>query len=211
MKKFTFALMAFACLCVPTMASTINTTFDAWTLAPVVLGDKQFTYIAGGSNFNNAAMTFTSTVFPTQTVYDLDVDFAPGLTDTTIDLDYSILVLDPLSYISGMGLDAQIGALGTNFDLTKTYYNAPGHVGQIAQLTSLNGGNVSVLGDFGQLVYVHVFSIVPIGNEIDSLRDGYIQSSVPEPTSFLLAGVGVLGLVSLKWVRRRVTAKSDQL
>ncbi|MCY2967442.1 MAG: PEP-CTERM sorting domain-containing protein [Planctomycetota bacterium] len=211
MKKFTFTLMAFACLCVPAAAATINTTFDAWTLAPVVLGDKQFTYIAGGSNFNNAAMTFTSTVFPTQIVHDVDVQFAPGLTNTTIDLDYSILVLNPLFHISGMGLDAQIGALGTNFDLTKTYYNSPGHVGQIAQLTSVNGGNVSILGNFGQLIYVHVTSTVPAGNEIDSFRDGYIQSSVPEPASFLLAGFGVLGLVSLNWVRRRATAKSDRL
>ena len=38
-----------------------STTFNQWETTPVVIGDKLFTYIAGGSNFNDPGLVFSDT------------------------------------------------------------------------------------------------------------------------------------------------------
>ena len=167
-----------------------STTFNQWETTPVVIGDKLFTYIAGGSNFNDPGLVFSDTTYPGQEVYAFNINFNPGITNTTVDLDYSITALNPALQITGLGIDTIIGSLGTNFNLTKTYYSSPGHVDQVAQLVSVNGSNASVTGEFGSLLYVHLVSVIPAGNSLDSIRDGYTQSTVPEPSSLALLFVG---------------------
>lgn len=205
MKRLLLALVAYAGIYGPAQAAII-TDFDNWKVTPIQVGDKLFTYIAGGDNFNDAEVKFTSTVFPTQTTYDMDIIFAPSLNNTMIDLDYSVTVTNPLSHLTGLGVDSQIGSLGTNFNLTKTFYSSPGHVGQVAQLISVNGSNAAVLGNFGQIIYTHVQATVPVGNVIDSFRDEYtqvIESPVPEPSSMALLTCGAIGCALSSWRRRR--------
>jgi hypothetical protein len=205
MKKVLLSFAVFAMMYGSAQAAMIETTFDQWKTTPVVIGDKVFTYVAGGNNFNNADLTFTSIALPTQTVYDFDINFSPSLINTTIDLDYSVSVTDPTEEIIGLGLDSQIGSLGTDFNLMKTYYSAPGHVGQIAQLVSVNGGNASAAGHFGQLVYTHVEASVPVGNYINSFRDGYSQAAapVPEPASMALLGFGGISIAFVGYRKRK--------
>lgn len=207
MKKLVFALLAYCAMYVPAQAELIITTFDDWKVNPVQIGDKLFTYTAGGDNFNNAEVRFSSNNLPGQTVYDMDILFAPSLNNTTIDLDYSVEVTNPNLHLSGLGVDSQIGALGTNFNLVKTFYSSPNHVGQVAQLISANGSNAAVLGNFGQTIYTHVQATVPVGNVIDSFRDEYTQSAnanpVPEPSSIALLTLGCMGLGIGSYRRRR--------
>ena len=190
----------------PAFAGTVDTTFNAWETSPVQIGDKLFTYVGGGSNFTNPGLVFSETVYPTQTVYAFNINFASALTNTTVDLDYSITALNPAQEITGLGLDTIIGSLGSNFNLTKTYFTSPNHVNQVAELTSVNGNNVSVNGHFGNLLYVHVVSVIPSGNSLDAIRDGYSQSalsSVPEPSSLALLFLGGGALFAGAYRRRR--------
>jgi hypothetical protein len=210
MKRVLIALVAYAAMFARADAAIVETTFDDWKNNPVVIGDKIFTYIAGGNNFNNAEIVFASTAFPNNmVVYDMDVFFIPSLIGTVIDLDYSVEVTNPNSHLTGLGIDSQIGALGTNFDVTKTYYSSPNHQNQVAHLVSTNGGNSSVLGNFGQKIYTHVQATVPATNDLDSFHDGYTQvinTIVPEPSSIALLAFGGVGLVFGGWRRRRQLA-----
>jgi hypothetical protein len=195
MKKLVLALAAFAMMYVPAHAGFIDTTFAAWQAAPVTIDDKIFTYIGGGGNLTGAEVIFASDVFPTQTIYLMDIIAKPGLTNGNLDLDYSVTATNPALHIVGLGVDSIVASLGTNFNLTKTYYSSPGHADQIAQLVSVNGSNVSVTGNFGNLVYTHVTATIPAGGALDSFRDGYTQSAtVPEPTSCALLGFGAIAL-----------------
>lgn len=208
MRKVLLAMAAYATMFVPAYAETIDITFNDWKAAgSVTIGDKEFTYIGGGNNFGNAEVIFTSTSLGSQTIYDMDIMFASPLNNTTIDLDYSVTVTDPLSEITGLGVSSQILAIGTDFDLTKTYYSSAGHVGQIGQLVSVNGGTAETTGNFGQLVYTHVTATVPAGNIISSFRDEYAQTSsdVPEPSSIALLGLGAVGLAFGAYRKRRRT------
>jgi len=208
MRKLLFAVAAYAMMFQQAHAIIITESFNDWKAAPVAIGDKVFTYLAGGGTFNNPTVTFTETIFPTQTIYTMDIAFSPALHNVAVDLDYSVAVTNPLTHITGMGIDSQVGSLGTNFNVTKTFYSSPGHVGQIAQLVSVNGSNSSVLGDFGQLVFTHVEATVPVGNVMDSFRDEYTQALVvPEPPTAVLAGLGLVAAFSLNWMfgRRRTT------
>ena len=201
MKMWIYSSMSFAMFLAPAFAGTIDTTFNAWKTNPVLIGDKLFTYTSGGSNFTNPSLVFSETAYPTQTVYALDLNFARALTNTTVDLNYTITALNPALEITGLGVDTIIGSLGTNFNLTTTYFASANHANQVAQLTSVNGSNTSVQGSFGNKLFVHVSSVVPSGNSLDAIYDAYSQSPiitnntiVPEPSSLALffCGGGVL-------------------
>ena len=209
-----------SCICISVFFVMMHTPayadmiepFDAWKTSPVQVGDKLFVYRGGGNNFNNAEVTFSLTDIAGLSVYAVDFGFANPLTNTTIDLDYSVTAVISVFEITGLRAISFSAATSANLQVTNTYFGLPDHMDPLTQLIDTNNQGASTTGHFGNTVYARIQANLAPDVSLNSLRNGYSQTpdvipltAVPEPSSLGLLVLGA-GAVLISAYRRGVAA-----
>ncbi|BAQ59845.1 hypothetical protein GM3708_251 [Geminocystis sp. NIES-3708] len=148
--------------------------------APIILGDKQFTYIFSDNIDDGATIDVSSS--GQDYIFSLDL-LGANRNVAAFKLDYDVQVLDPKYVIAEVDLDSTVNSFAPNEVLT-TDFNA-------TQLVSTNG-SADIGGIVPRSAVVAVRNdYVSNGGTIFSFQNSFHQVEVPEPLTILGTGIAL--------------------
>ncbi len=182
---------------------------DYWNVAGTSYGEDQTI----SHNWDSVSLNENDQLHYTHIITD-DVDFGAGdlVTSASLELDFTNDLYDGSIYIPG----GFMGFFGTWNDQTEHVYYAFDN-GAWTYLDEVDNGqydisiDLALLNNDGQLSIDLAVSNWDTGNTIawldHSLLSGTAETApVPEPSTILLMGVGILGMVG--YSRKRLTKKN---
>jgi hypothetical protein len=196
---------------------TVNRTLGCWTFntvaecgtAPggaVTLGDKTFTSQGANlANYQNVAFTWddggTAGTFADD-VFSVQLQGLSTL-DYNTSLVYYVTINHPAYYFSTVSLSSVQNIRG--YSVTKTINGGFNYNTTLGTLTSTDGSSAGPLAISGQSILVRDAFDVSQGGRLDSVTNTFTQASaVPEPSTWLLVGMGVTALAARR-IRRRTS------
>lgn len=184
-------------------AGTIATTLENWADNPIdtgldnMGGDKVFTYL-GSENLTGDELV-TVVFNEDQGIYSISLS---GDLPNAFAFEYSVAITSGDHVFKQLDADATVPL--TEIDVDKWFYDSDGFL--VESLHVDDGEPESTpIGDYGNWLRTVVVVSSPNGEgAITSLSDTYHQTpAVPEPGTFVLAGLGACGAFVLSQARRR--------
>lgn len=197
MKKLLFALASVAFL-VSRSASAAPISFSDWQDEAIVSGDKVFTFVSA-DGFDENAYVDVSENFALQT-HSLNVGGLGGLSGPLVlSLVYRVDITSTNRF-----LDATLDVThtGDNVEGVKEVFSDEDLTDSFGTSTSVNGVPGGDIALSGQTIWV-VDTISLDGTGSLSGFSNTISQAVPEPSSFVLAGLAVAGLGMVRLRRRK--------
>ena len=173
-------------------------SFSDWITAPVLCGDKLFTYkdssgLPDETKLPDGTDDTVEFVQVNPYEYVLNYDFVPDSFITSFTLEYDVEIINAPGYVfDAVDLDSNVDVMPPPETLTATFTGGTSPV----TLTSTSGGSdmAYILGQPTKLTVLNSYSGA---GPIDSFENSFRQKTVPEPGTILgLLAVGGLGLVS---------------
>jgi hypothetical protein len=192
------ATPASAVLCVDAQGIPIVTDTNLWeSFQSCDIGDKRFTFVSSDVDLD---ILFT---------HDGELTYAFNAIDLitgTAELEYTVTVLDPSFFISGVAIDSNVNVQGSQPGvppLTTVVKDIMDDTGAVLDtITSVDGSTDTSIALNEQFLAIRDTITVAPGDFLVGFSNTFTQ--MPEPASLGLLGLGLLGLGAVARRRRHL-------
>ena len=199
------------------LSSVLETSGEAVQIGDKLFDNFQFSYTDTDSDPSDDLSASDVTINALQDSFGYGLSLEMPLSthhDVTKDvvIKFSVLVLDPSQQISGVELGMQASTTGDGLaDVSESVYTGGFGAGSIANLDVSSPGSLSTSVQFTSPqseIWVEKDILVYAGcgcensAAIQTVEQNFSQ--VPEPSTWMLVGLGLLGVLECHCIRRRV-------